>query len=632
METPSGPISPSYEASIRAKLKSIWKGIKTDRVFSVREYSTNACWESGRDDGGAKGFLLYDHVQEGLSSNDELLRMSYNPVLGLMEDRGFAPVPIEELVRGEQRRVKSNADQGLYTGCQAKVYPVCEPLKVRTITKGNAFAYALAGGLQKSMHRHLKCSNQFALIGEPVTSLSAVEWLVEKSPLGLWCSGDYSGATDLIKIALTKISHETLLGELKREFNLGEEYNQIMRSVLYEHEIHYPRGSGPDGGDLAPVMQVNGQLMGSVLSFPHLCAINLAHYWHTIEPSVTNWRQLKVLVNGDDILFRTEFEQYQGWYSTLYEAGFVPSPGKNFLHPKFFTINSQLFSAAQGARLPEKIPFFNTGLLYGQSKVGAREDELAKPVYLLHNPCVEGALNPKRASQRFLAINKLAMQDVSSHRGVQLNYFVSAELGGLGLHPPPGTCITTNPDLQQPHTILVTGSQRKLAEYLYDRWVEWYDTPPAGPVGSPKKVNDYESYEGRTDSIWNLDDAIRSIEVEDQFGLSHLKCTRGSSKGLPPIEQRIVRRLVEKTEFIVPQARVVRPSADGGVNCKLNELSDKDLMKLSYTWQMPRWTKVLRNESKCKLSPASLCKKTFVEVTSSLEDLCIPEEFCYGRR
>jgi hypothetical protein len=100
-------------------------------------------------------------------------------------------------------------------------------------------------------------------------------------------------------------------------------------------------------------------------------------------------------------------------------------------------------------------------------------------------------------------------------------------------------------------------------------------------------------------------------------------------KAYPPIEQRIVRRLVEKTEFIVPHARVVRASADGGVNAKLNELSDKDLMKLLYTWQMPRWTKVYRDEAICKLSPASLCHKSFVEVQESLEDLCIPEYFSF---
>jgi len=626
METPSGPTSQPYLDSIRSKLKNIWRGISPQRVLSVHEYSTNACWESSRDEGGAKGYLLYDHVREGLVSNDEMLKMSYDPVKGVMEDRGFAPVSILDLVAGEDRRVKSNLAQGLYTGCQAGVYPVCEPLKVRTITKGNAFAYALAHGLQKAMHSHLKRSHQFQLIGEPVTRLRAIEWLTEKSPRGLWVSGDYSGATDLIKIELTKMAFETILTEV----NLGERYNTVLRRVLYEHEIHYPKKSGPDGGDLAPVMQVNGQLMGSVLSFPILCAINLAHYWHTVEPEVTDFRQLKALVNGDDILFRTEPAQYRNWYDNLHEAGFVPSPGKNFVHPKFFTINSQLFSGPQGGKLPEKIPFFNTGLLYGQSKVGAREDELAKPVYLLHNPCVEGALNKKRASQRFLAINRHEMEQSSSHFGVQLNYFIAPELGGLGLHPPPGTKITMNPGHLQPHTVHISPLQRKLAEYLYEKWTEWYDKPIAGRAGSPEKENDYDSYEGALVSTgWCFDDACASVQLEIDHDLSPLSAELGTRKRYPPVMKRQVRRLVETKETFIPLSRVVLPTASGGVNWKLNELSDKDLTKLNYRWKLPTWRKATRSLSTISLSPSSLCHKSFLEVTGAPEDLCIPEHFCY---
>jgi hypothetical protein len=541
-----------------------------------------------------------------------------------MADYGFATVSTRDLVLGEQRRVKANAAQGLYTGCQASVYPVCEPFKVRTITKGNAFAYALANGLQKAMHRHLKRTNQFALIGEPVTSLRAVEWLTEMSPTGLWVSGDYSGATDLIKIELTKVCFEAVLSELGQ----NEVYNDIVRRVLYEHEIHYPKGSGPDGTDLPPVKQANGQLMGSVLSFPVLCAINLAHYWHSVEPEVTNFRQLKALVNGDDILFRTQFKQYENWYGSLHEAGFVPSPGKNFCHPAFFTINSQLFAAGQHVLVPEKIPFFNTGLLYGQSKVGAREDEAAKPVYLLHNPCVAGALNPKRASSRFLAINRFEMEQCSSHRGIQLNYFVAPELGGLGLVPPPGTQITSDPNCTQPSTIHVTGHQRRLAQYLYDRWTVDYTTPPAGPVGMPKRLNDV--------ALLGCIEVPHSFEIACQLGaLYELETAMGLSqlggevarKRFPPVERRVVRRLVETSEFLVPHARVVLPEGPGPKNAKLNELSDKDMLKLSYRWQMPSWSQTTSTVP--TLSSASVCRKRFLEVTESLEDLCIPEHFCY---
>jgi len=56
--------------------------------------------------------------------------------------------------------------------------------------------------------------------------------------------------------------------------------------------------------------QTNGQLMGSVLSFPYLCAANLICFMRAVTrvcglrnlpvPSV---KDLPVLINGDDILF-----------------------------------------------------------------------------------------------------------------------------------------------------------------------------------------------------------------------------------------------------------------------------------------------------------------------------------------
>jgi hypothetical protein len=281
--------------------------------------------------------------------------------------------------------------------------------------------------------------------------------------------------------------------------------------------------------------------------------------------------------------------------------------------------------------LPEKIPFFNTGLLYGQSKVGAREDEASKPVYLLHNPCVAGALNPKRASSRFLAINRWDLEQVSQHRGVQLNYFVAPELGGLGLNPPPGSVITSNPDHRtKPSTVFVGSLQRKLAQYLYDRWTVDYTTPPAGPVGMPKRTNDLSLLEMCETTTLNPDELLKLSQIEEEYGLSPLGASVASPKWrYPPVEKRTVRRLVETSAFIIPGVQPVLPEVGGPKNSKLNELSDKDMLKLSYTWQMPAWRPVIHTEA--KISAASACRKRFLEVKSSLEDLCIPEYLCLGR-
>jgi hypothetical protein len=211
---------------------------------------------------------------------------------------------------------------------------------------------------------------------------------------------------------------------------------------------------------------------------------------------------------------------------------------------------------------------------------------------------------------------------------VQLNYFIAPELGGLGLNPPPGSFITSNPDYHKPNSILVTGSQRKLADYLYPKWTEFYTTPPAGPVGSPKKTNDLtmldevSSTQPLTREQLSAFDALMANE-----NLSALAVSGKSRKRLPPVEKRIVRRLVETSGFIISGARLVPPQLGGCKNVRLNELSDKDMLKLSYTWQMPAWKKTFSVVP--KLSPASLCKKEFIEVTTSVDDICIPELFCY---
>jgi len=172
--------------------------------------------------------------------------------------------------------------------------------------------------------------------------------------------------------------------------------------------------------------------------------------------------------------------------------------------------------------------------------------------------------------------------------------------------------------------------QRRLAQYLYDRWTVDYTTPPAGPVGSPKKTNDLNLLEVVDSPLHTFDDACALGQLYitlDEMGITPLGVSGTTRKRLPPVEKRTVRRLVETSEFIVPGARPVLPEGCGPRNSKLNELSDKDMLKLSYTWQMPAWDKVLSTEA--RISSASMCKKRFLEVTPSLQDLCIPEHFCY---
>jgi hypothetical protein len=91
------------------------------------------------------------------------------------------------------------------------------------------------------------------------------------------------------------------------------------------------------------VRQNTGQLMGSPLSFPLLCAINFICYWLSIEEytgAIIKLEECPVRVNGDDIIFRSNTEHYAIWKRYISEVGFTLSLGKNYIHSTILTINS----------------------------------------------------------------------------------------------------------------------------------------------------------------------------------------------------------------------------------------------------------------------------------------------------
>jgi hypothetical protein len=433
-------------------------------LATTHEYSTNACYENGRAAGGAKYHMMRSHVSDGDTGSDELLRMEFCPYKGVTERRGYLTQDFTRLLSSAKDKV-----------CEAKVYSVCEPLKIRNITAGNAVPYALAKGMQKSMHSSLKAFPQFRLIGEPLTEDIVKDFLVKRKWGEKIASGDFSAATDNVKIELTKLCFEAILNKVLSEglypkwwsiFDYTK-YRAILRRVLYEHLIEYPNS------DIDPVMQVNGQLMGSNLSFPILCIINLVTYWLSVEPQVQDFRKLNVLVNGDDIMFCCDQVRYSTWLSTLHEAGLTPSPGKNFFHEKYGTVNSALFylrrDGSGGSRCIY-LPFFNSGMLLGQSKVARESEGKNKPIHCLHQCAMHGAHNKIRADSRFRYYNKDALSKCSTmYDGTVLNWYLPATMGGLGMKLQPGMTFSERHSTSSTE-VYVTKRQRALAYGLREQW------------------------------------------------------------------------------------------------------------------------------------------------------------------
>ncbi|APG77197.1 RNA-dependent RNA polymerase [Hubei narna-like virus 12] len=207
-----------------------------------------------------------------------------------------------------------------------RVVPIVEPLKVRTITAGIGETFCLKP-LQRAMWEAMGLEPQFVLTHGTNNLNTAVKQLYESSvPGSVWISGDYSAATDSFAIEASKALLQGILESIDHEPTKRWAMKEIS-----PHLLVYPGSSG-----LTPVLQESGQLMGSLLSFPLLCLLNdCTAQFSGLKPD-------QYLINGDDILIRAPKKFYPIWKERVQEFGLELSLGKNYVHPRFGTVNSQL--------------------------------------------------------------------------------------------------------------------------------------------------------------------------------------------------------------------------------------------------------------------------------------------------
>jgi len=163
---------------------------------------------------------------------------------------------------------------------------------------------------------------------------------------------------------------------------------------------------------------------------------------------------LPVLINGDDILFRADARFYEIWKVWVNKVGFTLSLGKNYIHPRFFTINSELYRHDPVGRRFVSLGFLNCGLLTGQSKVTGREKAKNAPIWDYYNKTVPTSSNPERTHRRFIHYHRRAIEEFTN-RG-EFNLFLPFNRGGLGFDSVQST--------------RVTSFQRRFATYLEKRY------------------------------------------------------------------------------------------------------------------------------------------------------------------
>jgi hypothetical protein len=265
-------------------------------------------------------------------------------------------------------------------------------------------------------------------------------------------SGDYSSATDLMHLDATLCAVDRIIENLRIGGTLlATEFRRSFEGALVEY---------PDGDVL---QQVRGQLMGHPCSFPILCIINLSTYcriYNITQPEDLERR--RVLINGDDILFKGSPGASLQWRKCAAEVGLQINEEKTYNHPHWHLINSILGdnkntvpyyarSLAIGHRIKSE-PVMMVRTLPALERFLARYpvERGRKRLFRFLLSTIHGRLT--QSDFRFVYTDKKGKQQKTDR--FRRNFFLPKQLGGLGLENRTGA------------SYHITTAQQKLATYI----------------------------------------------------------------------------------------------------------------------------------------------------------------------
>lgn len=408
--------------------------------FTKSTASGNASFENKRNQGGQQSYLKYisEHDQFTVDENLSLQsKLPYDPVYGRMFNVPVEKCRLPRSVHGEEPQwfypetkrwtrnetlpgevdsvvvdelISMTADQRSYSSdkpvthevkdirvpcgyddwCSLRtlipqeevdrpvnctIQGVLEPMKIRVISKGESLPYYSCKSLQKAIHSSMREMSCFRLIGRPFSPTDLIELAMNadrNAPDLQWFSIDYSAATDGLSYEYSSRIFEKIIKYLP------EELKTRARRVLGLHELYYP---GELGTAEYRGLQTNGQLMGSILSFPILCLANLGVYLDVTQIYQYGWSDKKrldsVLINGDDMVYAAPKNLWEDHVETSGEVGLEMSQGKAYCHKEYANVNSTSvhYDLDNVKSTPWQIDFLNTGLIFGQHKVQERSDD-----------------------------------------------------------------------------------------------------------------------------------------------------------------------------------------------------------------------------------------------------------------
>jgi len=327
-----------------------------------------------------KALLLFDYRSESKIGECHIIQVPTDTTPGL----ALNWIVPEEL---EENRVMTCA--------------IPEPLKVRMITKPQPLSYYLKP-LQLAMFQALKKWKCFEPCWNPDYDLTQLGKL---DPNKFLLSGDYTAATDELNFNVSQVVVQGLMETF-------DAYPNLRRLIEWEggnHLVSYPTVHGQT---LEDVVQTNGQLMGSLLSFPILCILNA---WTLCTATETTLDTVPGLFHGDDIAAQASLEQINKWKFLSGLIGLQLSQGKNYISKDFISIDSQLFLNRQGELRKE---------VTGKFKLVKRSDG--------------NVTTCKDALKHGFTVEQIRKYNSDGLKNTIQSLDISYEFGGLGL--------TTNPN------------------------------------------------------------------------------------------------------------------------------------------------------------------------------------------
>lgn len=427
--------------------------------------SKSACFSRTRGSGGQQmslrllsGLPTYDKEDyPNLSDPVELYSMVYRPwvysrqgVLSNFQQSQYCDYGHLEW----QELAKAVRKLDLTKPLNCTIQAVLEPNKVRVISKGEALPYYSCKPLQKVMHSALKSWDPFRLIGRPLCPTDIMDLQENASPTDKWFSVDYSAATDGLSWKYSGQIFRFLIADLPKH------QQDVALSVLGPHSLYYPVKGGRGDIELRGVQQ-NGQLMGSILSFPILCMANLGVYCLANHERMKSWSVDEVLrhvlINGDDMVYAAPEEIWKAHVDIGRKVGLEMSVGKAYIHAEYLNVNStSVHCNLRRMDTPYQVGYLNSGLFFGQHKVQGRT-ETRSDVAQAHmtgvedglvvnlNTLLAGAKPGKECDllKKFLKVHSEQItQECRSKtfRGKHFsrNLFIPLNLGGMGVKAPLG--------------------------------------------------------------------------------------------------------------------------------------------------------------------------------------------------